>query len=256
MVKNYRGFILGAIIFTLLIPIFVLSETKDKDLLIGLLEEMEADFVEGDINMGGVVMDKFVDEEEIKKIAKEIQDELDIQGEEYVDGEFYWEDMTKEDEFIQLMGQGYDSSQNLITFTISSYENLGNSHGETSLFINYIKREKFIEFNDIIKKVENFFDQYNKTIDITTCIVGTFDEELDLEKNKKRILKANKAIKGKIIEQYEDEDILSYSIFTPYIDEHIYTGDKKMNLNIAVGYNEDENKTYIWIGTPIITIGY
>ena len=29
-----------------------------------------------------------------------------------------------------------------------------------------------------------------------------------------------------------------------------------MNLNIAIRYNEYEEKTYIWIGTPIITIGY
>ena len=29
-----------------------------------------------------------------------------------------------------------------------------------------------------------------------------------------------------------------------------------MNLNIVVRNNEYEKKNYIWIGTPIITIGY
>ncbi len=53
-----------------------------------------------------------------------------------------------------------------------------------------------------------------------------------------------------------EDDILSFSIFTPYIEEYIYTGSRKMNLNIAIRFNEYEDKTYIWIGTPIITIGY
>jgi hypothetical protein len=29
-----------------------------------------------------------------------------------------------------------------------------------------------------------------------------------------------------------------------------------MNLNIGIRFNEYEGKTYIWIGTPIIAIGY
>jgi len=50
-----------------------------------------------------------------------------------------------------------------------------------------------------------------------------------------------------------EDDILSFSIFTPYIEQYIYTGSRKMNLNIAIRFNEYEDKTYIWIGTPIIT---
>lgn len=249
--KGYRVLILGAIILTLLIPIFALSETKDKDLLVDLLEEMDADFVEGNVDMGGVINHSIVDRPEIEGIAEEVRDHLEIQ-----EGRSYRECITEEDEYIQLMGQGYDSSQNYIIFTLSSYKDLGNSHGETFLFINCIKKEQFIEFNDIINKVEKFFDKYDATVDITKCVIGTYDGEFDLEKNRKQILRANNKVRGRVVEQYEDEGVLSYSIFTPYIDEHIYTGDRKMNLNIAAGYNEEENKTYFWIGTPIITIGY
>ena len=63
-------------------------------------------------------------------------------------------------------------------------------------------------------------------------------------------------VKGRVVEKYEEDGIVSYSIFSPLIDEYIYTGNRKMNLNIALRYSELENKTYILIGTPIITIGY
>ena len=50
--------------------------------------------------------------------------------------------------------------------------------------------------------------------------------------------------------------ITSYTVFTPYIDNYIFFFRKRVNLNLAIRYNEYENRTYIWIGTPIITTGY
>ena len=93
-------------------------------------------------------------------------------------------------------------------------------------------------------------------VNITTCVIGTFDGYVDLKENEKKVVEAAKMVKGKIVEEYKEDSLLSFSIFTPYIEEYIYTGSNKMNLNIALRYNEYEDKTYIWIGTPIITIGY
>lgn len=249
--KNYNKFILWGIIFSLFIPIFGLCEkkSKEKDLLIGILEETGAVFLEGDIDMGGTIFDRFIDKEEMKEIAHKIGFKLELEE------EYYWEDI-EDDGFIQLTVQGSDSYNNFVTFILSSYEDVENSHGETSLFINFIKREQFVEFNDIIERAENIFDEYNQPMDITTCIIGAFDEDFNLEEKQKEVFKVTKTIKGKVVEQYVEDDILSFSIFTPYIEKYIYTGSRKMNLNIAIRFNEYEDKTYIWIGTPIITIGY
>ena len=249
--KNYKKFILLGIIFSLSIPVFGLCEGKPekRDLLMGVLEETGAMFLEGDIDVGGTIFDRFIDEEEMEEIGYKIKDQLELED------DCYREDI-EEDGFIQLTVQGSDSYNNFVTFILSSYEDVEDSHGETSLFINFIKREQFVEFNDIIKRVENIFEEYDQPVDITTCIVGTFDEKFNLEEKEKELLKVTKAIKGKVVEQYIEDDILSFSIFTPYIEEYIYTGSKKMNLNIAIRFNEYEDKTYIWIGTPIITIGY
>ncbi len=78
-----------------------------------------------------------------------------------------------------------------------------------------------------------------------------------LDEKEKMVLKGGaREYRGKVIEKYRDQQVLSFSIFTPYIEQYIYTGREKMNLNIVIRYNEYENKSYIWIGTPIITIGY
>mgnify|MGYP000995704344 CR=1 FL=1 len=265
--KKHSKFLFIGIIISLLIPILGLCEEKpdEKDLLMGLLDETGASFLEGDVSIGGTIIDKFIGESELEEIGHSIRAGLGIKGEVLLDEEigeapldddYYWEDMIVEDGFTQLIVYGFDYDDNLITFTLSSYEDIDVGTGETSLFINLIKKTQFVEINDIIEKVESLFDEYNKPVNITTCIVGTFDGYVNLDEKEKEIVQATKLTKGQIVEKYAEDDTLSFSIYTPYIEEHIYTGNNKMNLNIAVRYNEYEDKTYIWIGTPIITIGY
>ncbi|MCF6465056.1 YwmB family TATA-box binding protein [Clostridium sp. Cult2] len=264
--KRYGKFLMLGIIIILLIPVFGFSQDKyeEKELLMGILEETGAAFLEGDISLGGVILDRFTGYEEIRDIGDTLRNKLDIKGSpiefgrQYneLENNYYWEELIEEEGFIQLIVQGFDNYNNIVTITLSSYVDVDQGPGETSLFINLINKEQFVEINDIIIKVEKIFEEYEKPVNITTCVIGTFDGEISTKENEKRILGVTKAIKGRVVEEYKEDGILSLSIFTPYIEEHVFTGNSKMNLNIAVRFNEYEDRTYIWIGTPIITIGY
>lgn len=256
--KNLKYLLLLGIIIFLSIPICGISQddVEERDLLVGILEDLGADFVEENVDIGGVIMDEFKQLEDLEVIGDKITRELEIKK---IEGDMnvkrhYWEEIVEEEGFNQLIVQGYDEEGDLITFTLSSYED--EDIAETSLFINLIKREQFVEINDIIEKVEKIFQNYNKPVNITTCIAGIFEDDMRLDEKEKMVLKGAREYRGKVIEKYRDQQVLSFSIFTPYIEQYIYTGREKMNLNIVIRYNEYENKSYIWIGTPIITIGY
>ncbi|GFN36201.1 YwmB family TATA-box binding protein [Tepidimicrobium xylanilyticum] len=255
--KNYGKFIIIGIILILLIPIFGFGEDEyeERELLMGILETTGANFEEGDICLGGTILDRFIGTLEIKDIGYSIRDMLNI-GTDGSHKNYYWEDLIEDDGFIQFTVQGLDGYNNFVTITLSSYKDVEYGSGETTLFINFINREKFDKINDIILEVEKFFDEYNKPVNITTCIIGSFDDKVDAKRNEEKILEVTELIEGYVVEEYKEDDILSFSIFTPYIEEYVFTGNKKMNLNIAVRFSEYDNKTYIWIGTPIITIGY
>ncbi len=256
--RNYK-YLLLIIVILLIMPILGFGGERkagDRDLLIGILAEVGADFVEGDIDIGGIILNEFISKEEVFLIGNDIREYLGIRGGHFNLGEYYFEELVEEDGYIQLIIQGMDGGEdNLATITLSSYEDL-DGNGETSLFINFTKKVQFVEINDIIVKMENYFHKYNSPINTTICVVGAFHENLDIVEIDKNILKTIKLIKGKLVEEYSEDGVLSYSVFTPYIDEYIYTGNKKMNLNIGLCFNELENKNYIWIGTPIISIGY
>ncbi|MBZ2174913.1 YwmB family TATA-box binding protein [Schnuerera sp. xch1] len=265
--KLYKKFIILGIIIVLLFPTLGVNRRKNSEieLMMEILEKTDATFKEGDISLGGVILDRFVEKDEMLDFKDRIRNELGIkgilidrkivQGKELT-GDYYWEEKIEEDGFNQIMVQGVDKKNNLVTFTLSSYSYEKDNSGETSLFINLISNNPFVENNDIMLKVEKIFDEYDKSMNVTSCIVGTINDNMNMGKNEDKILAATKTVNGKIIEQYKDDDTLSFSIFTPYIDEYIYTGENKMNLNIAMRFDEHENKTYILIGTPIITIGY
>lgn len=251
--KNYNKYILWGIIIVLLIPIIVLSAERNEDeegnLLLEIHNGLGADFSEENIDLGGTILDSFIEEDELREIGEELKELLEI--DEYVE-----EDFIEDRGFMQLFIYGSYDSNNPVTIILSSYKNMQNNQGETSIFINLQKKGQFIEFNDIIEKIRYFYDGYNMPVDITKCIIGTYEGDICLNEIEKLILEAIKPIKGNLVEEYKEEDTLSISIFTPDIEEYIYTGNRKMNLNIAARYNEYEDKTYIWIGTPIITIGY
>lgn len=253
---NYK-FLFLVIIVLLLVPIFSFGQNKmeGKDILMDILMEMDGDFVENYVDMGGVIIEDFIPEEELLLIGHEVRERLGIRGHENLD-EYYFEELIEEDGFIQLLVQGVDKEEKFITFSLTSYEYEKDNLRETSLFVNVKNKSQIIEINDIILEIEKIFEGYNKPINITKCVIGLFDGDMDLEAVDSKLLNTTKTIRGKLVEEYKEDGVLSYSLYTPYINEYIYTGSERMNLNIGIRYNEYEDKNYILIGTPIISIGY
>lgn len=264
--KAFKRFILLGIILVLLTPIFGMGKDEtEMDLMVGVLEETGASFVEKDMTFGGVILDRFLDEEELLELGNFFKDEMEIKGDlidteiagylHLGEEEYYTQNLVKDKGLNQLIIQGVDNSRNLVTINISSYEIEGYP-GETSLFINLINNEQIFENNDIILKVENFFEKHDKMMNVTSCIAGSIDGEVDFDEMESKILQYIEELRGKVVEDYREEKIFSISAFTPLIEEYIYTGNEKMNLNVVLRYNDYENKTYVLIGTPIITVGY
>jgi hypothetical protein len=264
-----KKFILFAIILSLLIPTITMAGKKysEEDVLQGILQRLNGEFKEGDINMGGVILDRLMSKEEIEDISSKLIDQIGITGKEidfYSDdiditdeeGKYFIKQYSEEFESNHMIVYGYDMDKNMIELTIASYSNQDFTEGETTLFINIIKREQNLNINGIIERIADIFKSYGKPLETTTCIIGTLEGKVSGNELKKDAAKSVRKHKGKIIEEYIDESIVSYTAYTPLIESSIFSGDKKVNLNLAIRYNEYEDKTYIWIGTPIITTGY
>lgn len=246
--KIKKALLYGMIIF---LSFMNFTEAKDKmctsDILMNCLCTMEGEFLEGDINFGGDILDKFIAEEELIKILYDIKEDIEVEGENSI---------IVEDNFIQTIFSGLDKGNRPVTISLTSYRNEETDEEKTSLFIDIILLKKDEDYYKIEENLQNIFKNFDTEAEISTCIVGTFKGELSKKEIKEKIAKCIASIEGLEKEIFEDGNIISTYSYIPSIHKNIYSGNKKMNLNIAMRYNEYEGKTYVWIGSPIITLGY
>lgn len=260
-----KKLILFAIIIALLIPIGSMAERKydDQKLLYSLMDDLGGETKEEDIVFNGVIFDKFIKEDEMNLVGEEIKSKMGLLGIE-VDPlikedhrePFYTKEVIFEEDFGQITYIGRDKDKNYIAIILNSYSNQEELTGETYLYINIIKDSDFFEKNDIIEEVKFIYSIYNSNVEITSCLIGEISKDTSHKSRVKEIEKSLREINGKIIEEFSDTSMISYTIYTPYIDEYIKIGKDKINLNIAIRHSELDGKTYIWLGTPVITVGY
>lgn len=235
------------------------TNLKDEDLFIKAFEETGADFFRLNLNFNGTIYELYKDEVLLKSMAEHITKELGLRELEInpnSENEEYMNVNTETFSSSQLVVHGKDENDNLITVVLYSYFDKGKSSGETSVVIDITRNTDYIKTKEIISKIDNLYKLYNIKTEITYCIIGTFEAELNRDNMIKKATKAIVAANGEKIEGLVEDDIVSISAYSPNIDRFIYTGNKKMNLNIALSYNEYEGKTYIIMGYPIIAIGY
>jgi len=91
---------------------------------------------------------------------------------------------------------------------------------------------------------------------VTVCFVGTFKGKLNKEKNSSIVKLVLDKLHAQKVEGMEDENIISVSAYSSKLKEYIKLGSEKINLNVAIRYSSFDDKTYLWVATPIIAIEY
>lgn len=117
--------------------------------------------------------------------------------------------------------------------------------------------KKNIESNDdenINKdeKVTTSISSRNLYMVIKGKIYGEIDKEQE-NKIAKGILKSFHA--KEIFNGQNDENMNVYG-YTEILQDYVAIGSEKININVAFSYDEQENITYVYIGSPIVNYDY
>lgn len=253
------------IILGLLIPIGSQAETKkdELDILYNIMEGLDGKCLEVDLVFNGIIFDTFIDGEELKLIGEEVRTKLGIVGKEvdpYIEEEVLEEHYTKEvifqEDFNQITYIGQDEDLNKIVIILTSYEYDEVKSGETYLYINIMKNSDLIKNNDIIEAVMSIYESFNVAIDKTYCLLGEISNDMSYNNMVKEINKIFARMDVEVVDEFTDGSMISFTAYTPLIEEYIEIGKDRINLNIAIRSSQIDDKTHIWIATPVITVGY
>ncbi len=105
-------------------------------------------------------------------------------------------------------------------------------------------------------EIEGVFGKYGLKAVVNSCITGTYEGNLQdsqLENICRKILDDSDAKK---VDSTRQENIISVSAFSPMIADKLSIDGKNINLSLAIRYNKIENKTYLWVATPVVNTEY
>lgn len=261
-----KKIILFGIILSLLLPAISIGERRysEQELLCNIVEDLGGECREMDGVFNGVILKRFIQEEEMTTIAEDIKSRLGIIGEEIdpfivydeLPERYYEKEIIFDEDFSQITYRGHDSFKNSIAMIISSYFDRETLEGETYLCINIVKDSDFLKNNGIIEIIAEVFKSYDNPVEVSTNLIGEISGSHDYNHMKKKLDKTLKKYRGDIIEEYTDISLLSITAYTPFIEDYFKIDENRINLNLAIRYNEYDDKMYILVGTPIITNGY
>lgn len=100
------------------------------------------------------------------------------------------------------------------------------------------------------------FKAAGSTPHVTTCLVGQLNGKLEREQMQGRLRKAFLILEASIDEGVTGRDFASYAGFTPRLPETLTVGNRLVNINMAMRYSSYDDRTYVMIGSPVITREY
>ncbi|HSQ87318.1 YwmB family TATA-box binding protein [Romboutsia sp.] len=128
---------------------------------------------------------------------------------------------------------------------------------ESYIIVDILENKVYKNIVDIYTVLENTLNKHTYQLDINTCISGEYTKKLQINKYDDILQKILYNMNAEEIDRVEEENFVSITAYSEILNENYleYLGNKT-NLNIGMRYSEDDDKTLIYIATPIIKLDY
>lgn len=189
----------------------------------------------------------FLSEEDKKNIIKHIADDIGL----IIDTEI---DVWKEDNRIEYAF--YKKAKNASSeIKVISLEQ---QHEDT------VKIKHYILIRLSILKSINSIDKYKKAIEnslkqldidsiqTTMEYAGYYKGKLSMEQKQEIAHLLVNELQGEIAQEYDEGDLFTVYGYTGLLSEYVVSAGQKVNIQVAITYNEISDKTTVYLATPIL----
>lgn len=245
--------------------------TAAEEAMVTIFENSGAEILEANITSTLEVPYTIWSREEILQIKEELKKELGLNNQKEVplleeDQLFYEEEMTEEDynklfihEFSdigvnQIIATNRTKTGDVLTFKVYSADLQGEK--TSYIIIDIIQNKRYKDIVEQSNQSQELLRKYGNRIDTTINLVGTYKGKMSEQEKKKKIDEIIYSVEGKIVEEVISESYSSVTLYTPCIQQAIEYDEKRVNLHLAMRYNHYEDKTYLYIANPLITLTY
>lgn len=222
--------------------------SQNQEDILSFLEESNVVIEESMLTGWNAVNKRFMDQQEISLKFDEI---IEVFG-------FKKENTKKEFETQEKMSKGIltikeDGSK--CTIIIESFRN---NDQEERTYISVIAVFEGLNKNLFKNRqyLEEYYAKISLPVELDIVVIGNLAGKVSKELADSIINKFLKAIDASEVESVKNQEMISISAYSRKIDDYITSGGNRINVQIGMRYSQYFDKTYIWIGTPIIPFEY
>lgn len=157
--------------------------------------------------------------------------------------------------FCQVRGELHAKDLVLVVMSQVIYDK-GAQHAASYTAINAEIQGENASGKEWEKKISKILTGIGPRARINTCLVGWLDGKLNKNNLEHRLFLAFHSIQAVVQEPMFVDDIASFTGYTPSLMEFFTVNEQKVNIHMAMRYHPFEERTYVTIGTPVITRGY
>jgi hypothetical protein len=227
---------------------------SDGDILVRAFNTSGAAVVEANINAYASDTGIFLDREEVTRIVTSLADgmELDLDGAERI------ENFSGDYNQLSVTGKNADGYGMVIIVHSMDFSDIKEGPGgfETNIVIDTALDGDIKELPGMEERISNLVAEHMQGVRTTSCIVGSYFESIPEDNMEAIIGSVFQSADAVEVERAIYDGFLSVSAYTPRIGDYIQMGGNRINLNVAMRYNSYEGRTYIWLGSPVITMEY
>ncbi|MGM9531309.1 YwmB family TATA-box binding protein [Intestinibacter sp.] len=188
-----------------------------------------------------VLIEKDMDIEQLEGICIEIAKNLNV-------------DTNKMNVKIQQSEIYVNYNEQNTSISVIAYQK---SSKESYIIVDILNNKVYKNIENIYLRLENELKKYSSDVKINICIAGEYTKKLQKGKINDILQKMLYNMYAEKIDSIEEENFLSVNAYSKLLNENnLKYLNRKMNLNIGIRYSEDNDRTMIYIATPIIKIDY
>lgn len=120
----------------------------------------------------------------------------------------------------------------------------------TELMIKNDKNFDILSYRDIL--IEALKDLQVVQVETTIQFLGAYEGDLPLERWDKIADSMIKELGGKVVYENRDKELYTVYAYSKMLPEYISVDQKKVNIQVAMRYEEDNNRTVVYLATPLL----
>lgn len=159
--------------------------------------------------------------------------------------------IEKDNNKIEICGKIQDNYYNI------SFSAIKKNSKEYYIIVDILNNKVYKNIVDIYQNLNNIFNMYSNETEMYLCMVGEYTKNLQLYKSNDILKNILYNMNAKEIDKIEDDNLISITAYSNLlIGNNLDYLEDKINLNIGIRYSEKEDKTLIYLATPIIKLDY